>query len=519
MNVRRIRSFFFPLVGGSLALTACQKQEKVTRPNIIYILADDLGYAELGCYGQEKIETPNIDLLAANGMRFTQNYAGTAVSAPSRCITFTGLHSGHAYIRGNDEVGSRGNVWSHEAMLADSSLEGQRPLLEGTVTFPRLLQQIGYRTGIVGKWGLGYPGSEGTPNKMGFDFFYGYNCQRQAHTYYPPFLYRNERREYLPDNKLLIPGTKLDEDADPLDEKSYAKYTQKIYSCDLMYDEILKFVEESKDKPFFLAWTTPLPHVPLQAPERWVKHYVEKFGDEEPYLGNKGYFPCRYPRATYAAMISYWDEQIGGLVAKLKELGIYENTIIIFTSDNGPTFNGGSDSSWFDSAKPFKSEYPWGKASIREGGIRVPFIACWEGHIKPGSVSDHICASWDIMPTVCELAGYTDSIRTDGISIVPELLGKKQPKHEYLYWEYPEGGGSKAIRMGKWKGLILNIRKEGEDKMMLFDLEKDLREQKDVAAEYPEVIAQMRAKMNEAHEEPIIKRFEIKKKESDKKYK
>lgn len=246
MNVKRIQTFFFPLVGGSLALTACQKQEKVTRPNIIYILADDLGYAELGCYGQEKIETPNIDLLAANGMRFTQNYAGTAVSAPSRCITFTGLHSGHAYIRGNDEMGSRGNVWSHEAMLADSSLEGQRPLLEGTVTFPHLLQQIGYRTGIVGKWGLGYPGSEGTPNKMGFDFFYGYNCQRQAHTYYPPFLYRNERREYLTDNKLLIPGTKLDEDADPLDEKSYAKYTQKIYSCDLMYDEILKFVEKVK---------------------------------------------------------------------------------------------------------------------------------------------------------------------------------------------------------------------------------------------------------------------------------
>ena len=210
---------------------------------------------------------------------------------------------------------------------------------------------------------------------------------------------------------------------------------------------------------------------------------------------------------------SYWDEQIGGLVAKLKELGIYENTIIIFTSDNGPTFNGGSDSPWFDSAKPFKSEYPWGKASIREGGIRVPFIACWEGHIRPGSVSDHICASWDIMPTVCELAGYTESVRTDGISFVPELLGKEQPKHEYLYWEYPEGGGSKAIRMGKWKGLILNIRKEGEDKMMLFNLETDPREQQDVAADHPEIISQMRAKMNEAHEEPLIKRFEIKKKE------
>lgn len=499
-------------MAGGIMSVACDSQEKTSPPNIIYILADDLGYGELGCYGQEKIETPNIDRLAASGMRFTQNYSGTAVSAPSRCITFTGLHSGHAYIRGNDEMGGRGNVWSHEAMLADSTLEGQRPLAAGTVTFPRLLQKAGYRTGIIGKWGLGYPGSEGTPNKMGFDFFYGYNCQRQAHTYYPPFLYRNENREYLTDNKLLSPGTKLDKDADPTDVKSYAKYTQGTYSCDLMYEEVLKFVEGGKDKPFFLAWTTPLPHVPLQAPERWVKHYVEKFGDEEPYTGNQGYFPCRYPRATYAAMISYWDEQIGGLVAKLKELGIYENTIILFTSDNGPTFNGGTDSPWFDSAKPFKSERSWGKASIREGGIRVPFIAMWEGRIRPGSVSDHICASWDIMPTVCELAGYKEPFRTDGISFVPELLGKDQKEHEYLYWEYPEGGGSKAIRMGKWKGLILNIRKEGEEKMMLFNLDDDPREQQDVSDRYPEIVAQMREKMKEAHETPLVERFEIKKK-------
>ena len=478
------------------------------QPNIIYILADDLGYAELGCYGQKQIETPNIDKLAERGMRFTQNYAGTAVSAPSRCITFTGLHSGHAYIRGNDELAGRGNVWSHEAMLADSTLEGQRPLPAGTVTFPALLQQAGYTTGCIGKWGLGYPGSEGTPNKMGFDFFYGYNCQRQAHTYFPPFLYRNEAREYLP-NKILAPGTKLDEGADPADEKSYAKYYQEVYSCDLMYDEILSFVEQSKDEPFFLAWTTPLPHVPLQAPERWVKHYVDKFGPEEPYSGNKGYYPCRYPRATYAAMISYWDEQIGGLVDKLKELGIYENTVIVFTSDNGPTFNGGSDSPWFDSAHPFKSEAGWGKASIREGGIRVPMIVTWGDRIKAGSASSHVCASWDVMPTVCDLAGIETPKQADGISFVPELLGKKQKAHEYLYWEYPEGGGSKAVRMGKWKGLILNIKKEGEAGMMLFDLEKDPREQQDVAEQHPDIIARIRAIMKEAHTTPVIKQFDL----------
>lgn len=493
---------------GTCLLSGCTAEKKeITQPNIIYILADDMGYAELGCYGQEHIETPNIDALAENGMRFTQNYAGTAVSAPSRCITFTGLHSGHAYIRGNDEMPERGKVWSHEAMLRDSTLEGQRPLPAGTITIASMLKKAGYTTGCVGKWGLGYPTSESTPNKMGFDFFYGYNCQRQAHTYFPPFLWKNDQREYLP-NKLLVPGTKLDKGADPYDEKSYEKYKQKVYSCDRMYEEILDFVERSKDEPFFLAWTTPLPHVPLQAPDRWVKHYVDKFGTEEPYIGNKGYFPCRYPRATYAAMISYWDEQIGGLVQKLKDLGIYENTVIVFTSDNGPTFNGGSDSPFFDSAKPFKCELGWGKGSVREGGIRVPMIVSWDGKIKAGSTSDHICASWDVMPTVCELAGI-DAPKTDGISFVPELLGQEQQAHEYLYWEFPEDEGSKAIRMGKWKGLILNIKKEGESKMMLFNLEEDPREQNDVADQHPDIIQTMREKMKEAHEDPVIEGFSM----------
>ncbi len=480
--------------------------KKNQKPNIIYILADDLGYSELGCYGQKLIETPHVDQLAKDGMRFTQNYSGTAVSGPSRCITLTGLHSGHAYIRGNDEVSERGNVWSHEAMLKDAGLEGQHPLKEGTITIPKLLKDGGYKTACIGKWGLGYPGSVSTPNKVGFDFFYGYNCQRQAHTYYPPFLYRNEQREYL-ENKLLAPGTKLGPNDDPNDPASYAKYTQKQYSPDLMYREILNFVDDSKQDPFFLFWTTPIPHVPLQAPEKWVQYYVDKFGDEAPYDGKKGYFPCRYPRATYAAMVSYWDEQIGGLVKKLKELDLYDNTIIIFTSDNGPTFNGGSDSPFFDSAKPFKSEIKWGKASIREGGIRVPMIVAWGDKIKKSSVSNHVTASWDMLPTMCELAGV-NTPRTDGISLVPELTGKKQSKHEYMYWEYPEAGGSKAIRIDDWKGLILDIKK-GNDEMMLFDLSKDPREQINLAKDHPEIIKLMRKKMKEAHEDPEIVKFKM----------
>ena len=493
---------------GTVVVSCNERQIPPKQPNIIYILADDLGYADLGCYGQTKIETPNIDLLAQHGMRMMQYYAGSPVSAPTRCITLTGLHSGHSYIRGNDELPDRGDVWSHAAMLADASLEGQIPLPAGTITYPLLLQQAGYTTGCVGKWGLGYPGSEGAPNNMGFDFFYGYNCQRQAHTYYPPFLYRNEQREYLP-NELLPPGTWLDEGADPYDEQSYANYTQQVYSPDPMYDEILQFVESNKNKPFYLHWTTTLPHVALQAPERWVKYYVDKFGDEEPYISGQGYFPCRYPHATYAAMISYLDEQVGGLVAKLKALGLYENTVIIFTSDNGPSFAaGGYDPVWFDSAHPFKSEQGWGKGSVREGGIRVPMIISWHGKIKPNSQSNHICAAWDTMATICELA-HIDAPENDGISFVPALLGHQQTAHDYLYWEFPEGGGSKAIRMGKWKGVIQNIRRDGESDLVLFDLETDPREQHNLTAEHPDIQQTLREKMAEAHEEPLVSRFTL----------
>lgn len=489
---------------GLVATSALHAQNQ--KPNIIYILADDLGYADLGCYGQQKIETPNIDRLAREGIRFTQHYSGSPVSAPSRCVLLTGKHSGHAYIRGNDEMPERGNVWSHAAMLADSTLEGQRPLPAATVTIPKLLKKAGYTTAMIGKWGLGYPGSEGTPNKMGFDFFYGYNCQRQAHTYYPPFLYRNEHREYL-QNKLLFAHTPLDKGADLMLESSYDKFTQKQYAPDLLLKEILSFVDQQKTNPFLLMWTTTVPHVPLQAPQKWIDYYVKKFGDEKPYTGDSGYFPTRYPHATYAAMISYFDEQIGELVAELERLGIYDNTLIIFTSDNGPTFNGGADSPWFDSAHPFKSEQGWGKTSLREGGIRVPMIAVWSGKINLGTTTDHISAFWDVMPTFAQIAGVKDNV-SDGISFLPTLLGKKQKQHKYLYWEFPENEGSKAIRMGNWKGYIPNYKK-GDRKMELYDLSKDPREQKNIANEHPKIVKKLQKMMNEAHEKPSVAKFDM----------
>lgn len=495
---------------GTLPASGAQPKteaKKDKRPNIIYILADDLGRAELGSYGQQLIETPNLDALAKGGIRFTNHYSGTAVSAPSRCVLFTGLHTGHAYIRGNDEGAERGNVWDFAAASADSTLEGQRPVPANTIMIPKALKQGGYTTACIGKWGLGFPGSVSTPNKMGFDFFYGYNCQRQSHTYYPLFLYRNEAREYIP-NELVVPGTKLDKGADPKDVKSYAKYTQQTYTPDLMYNEILKFVQRSKEEPFALFWTTPVPHVPLQAPERWVQYYVDKFGDEEPYLGQKGYFPCRYPRATYAAMVSYWDEQIGGLIAELKKQGIYENTIIMFTSDNGPTFNGGSDSPWFDSAKPFKSEHRWGKGSLREGGIRTPLLVSWPKKIKKGSSSEVLSAFWDMMPTFCDIASVP-SPQTDGISLLPTLTGQPQKQqHDFLYWEYCEAGGEKAVRMGQWKGYVQSILK-GNREIELYNLELDPREQTNVARYHPEIVERIKEIMKKEHTDAELTQFNM----------
>jgi arylsulfatase len=475
----------------------------------VFILADDLGYGDLGCYGQEKIETPHLDRLRAEGMRFTSHYAGSPVCAPSRCVLLTGRHTGHACIRGNDEWSERGKVWDFQAMAAGPRLEGQRPLPAGTATLGRLLQSAGYATACVGKWGLGAPGTEGVPNRQGFDFFFGYNCQRQAHTYYPTHLYRNEARVPLR-NPLVAPGAKLAPGADPLDPASYARFTLTDYAPDLMFEEIRAFVSASRSRPFFLYWATPIPHVALQAPQRWVDRYVKKFGDEPPYDGSQGYFPHRHPHACYAAMVSYLDEQVGRLVAQLKELGLYENTLILFSSDNGPTFNGGADSPWFDSARPFRSERGWGKASLHEGGIRVPLLASWPGHIRPGSESDLPCAFWDHLPTLCEIAGVPAPADTDGISFAATLLGRPgQRAHDYLFWEYPEAGGHQAVRRGRWKAIRSGIRK-GRMTISLYDLESDPREERDVAAQHPDIVNQMELLLRDARTSPALDAFKLK---------
>ena len=496
------------LIAGVMFTPAMLMAADNKKPNIIYILADDLGYGDLGCYGQKLIETPNIDKLAANGMRFTQHYSGAPVCAPSRCVLLTGKHMGHSYIRGNDEWAERGKVWDYRAMLADSTLEGQRPLPENEITFPQLLKTAGYTTGIVGKWGLGAPNTNSTPLQKGFDFFYGYNCQRQAHTYYPVHLYKNNHRVYL-QNDTVEPTTKLAPGADPYNLKSYEKFTLKEYSCDLMFKEMTEFVRGNRNRPFFMFWATTIPHVPIQAPQRWVDYYVKKFGDEKPYLGEKSYFPHRYPHAGYAAMVSYLDEQVGSLVQQLKDLELYDNTLIMFTSDNGPTYNGGSDSPWFNSGGPFKSEFGWGKGFTHEGGFRVPMIASWPGQIKKGSVSNHISAFWDVLPTICEMSGITVPANTDGISFLPELKGQKQKAHNYLYWEFPETGGQQAVRMDKWKAIRQNIRK-GNLKLELYNLETDLQELTDVSAKYPEIVKKMEQIMIKEHVPAVQEIFKMK---------
>ncbi|MEN7550446.1 arylsulfatase [Rapidithrix thailandica] len=500
------------------SVTACtQKQQKeeaqttaATPPNIIYILADDMGYGELGCYGQSKIETPNIDKLAANGMKFTQHYSGAPVCAPARGVLLTGLHAGHAHIRGNDEWAERGDVWDFAKAVEDPNLEGQRPIPADTPTIGKLLQQSGYKTGVVGKWGLGAPLTDGIPNQRGFDFFFGYNCQRQAHTYYPKHLWKNQEKVLL-DNELVVPNAKLAKDADPYDSASYAKYNLTDYAPELMQKEVLNFIEANKEQPFFMYYATPIPHAPIQAPKRWVDYYVKKFGEEEPYLGNRGYFPHRNPKAGYAAMISYLDEQVGEIVAKLKELGLYENTLIVFTSDNGPTYNGGTESPWFNSGGPFKSEYGWGKGFLKEGGIRVPMIASWPGHIKAGTQTDHASAFYDILPTFCEITGTQAPDNTDGISFLPTLLGQKQTKsHDFLYWEFPAYGGQQAVRMGNWKGIRKNILdKKKEMEFELFDLSADIQEVNNLADQHPEIVEKILKIMEREHTPASIERFKM----------
>ena len=484
-----------------------------SRPNIVFIMADDLGYGELGSYGQNKIETPNIDALADNGMLFTQAYSGSPVCAPSRCVLLTGMHTGNAFLRSNDEMDDRGDVWSFEDMYNDSSLEGQIPMPTSVTTVAEKLKEAGYSTGAIGKWGLGGPDSVGHPNNQGFDYFYGYLCQRIAHTYYPTHLWQNEERILLK-NELIDPHkAQLPKELDSLNPASYAQYhDQPDYAPELMLNETLKFIEDQTHKPFFLYLPYTLPHVSLQAPKKWVDYYHEKFGDEPPYTSNStigSYVPVRYPRATYAAMISYLDEQVGAVVKKLKEKGLYDNTLIIFTSDNGPSDASRVDTEFFNSAGIFNEQYGWGKAYVHEGGIRVPFIAAWEGKIKKGVKNEDMIAFWDIMPTLCDVAGITPDKDLDGISMLPSLLGKEQKQHDFLYWEFPSHGGQQAVRMGKWKGLRMNLISDNSLDMELYNLENDPREENNVANEYPEIVKKIADIMKKEHSVPEVEAFRI----------
>ncbi|MDW3647280.1 MAG: arylsulfatase [Bacteroidia bacterium] len=498
---------YFSLLLIFIFFAACEQAptHDRSRPNIIYVLADDLGYNELGVYGQKYIETPNIDQLAKNGLRFSRHYSGSPVCAPSRCVLMTGKHTGHAHIRGNDEWASRGEVWNFAKAVEDPNLEGQRPIPNGTETVGSMLQKVGYKTAIVGKWGLGAPLTEGIPTKKGFDYFFGYNCQRQAHTLYPKHLWENEEKVWL-DNKLVPPRQKLAEGADPMQDSSYADYELKEYAPELMLDRALGFMDKNKEEPFFLYFASPLPHVPLQAPRKWVDHYRKKFGDEEPYIGDKGYFPCRYPKATYAAMISYLDEQVGAMVQKLKDIGQYENTLIIFSSDNGPTYVGGADTPFFESASPFSTEYGRAKGFVHEGGIRVPMIASWPGVISPNTQSNHPSSFYDVMPTLGEITGAPVPQDIDGQSFLPSLKGANQAAPEFLYWEFPAYKGQQALIMGKWKGIRKDMF-DGNLRLELYDLETDSTEQIDVAHLHLDVVAQMEQILKQEHVPAEIERF------------
>ena len=425
------------------------------KPNLIYIMVDDLGYGDLGSYGQQRIKTPALDKMAAEGVRFTDRYAGSTVCAPSRCVLMTGVHTGHSYVRGNQEVRPM----------------GQMPLPARTVTVARLLQQAGYATALIGKWGLGGPDSTGIPNKQGFDYFFGYLCQRHAHNYYPEFLFRNTERVSLEGNKV----------AKPRPDGAGVAVGRAQYSHDLCAAEALAFVERNKDKPFFLYLALTIPHANNEAGNR---------GMEVPSYGPYADVDWPEPQKGHAAMITRMDGDVGRLLSKLDELGLDERTLVLFTSDNGPHREGGNDPDFNDSNGPLRGI----KRDLYEGGIRVPLIARWPGRIKPGRVTDHVSAFWDFLPTACDLVGLEPPGNIDGISYLPTLLGEedRQQKHEYLYWEFK---GMQAVRMGNWKA----VRPSPSAQIELFDLGADPGETSNARDRHPDVARKIDKIMRTAH--------------------
>lgn len=462
------------LLGASVSLA----QERP--PNIVLIMADDLGYRELGCYGQEKIRTPHIDRLAAEGVRFMQAYSGSAVCAPSRCVLLTGKHAGHAVVRDNKEMGG----WGPEEP------EGQMALPDEEVTIAEVLRGSGYVSGVFGKWGLGGPGSEGHPLHQGFDHFYGYLCQRVAHNYYPTHLWRNHDVDVLHGNDYFKAHQRIGE-ALP-SEVGYQQFAGGDYAPSAIADEMLGFIRSNKDEPFFLYYASVIPHVALQAPQEFIDQYPREW-DETHYLGDRGYLPTPRPRATYAAMITYLDDVVGRIRAELEAQGIAENTLILFTSDNGTSYAGGVDMEFFGSLDGLRGR----KGDLFEGGIRVPLIAWMPGAIEGGRTSELPVASWDLFATIAHFAGADPFPKNHGVSVRPLLTGSGvQARHGWLYWEFPGYGGQQAVRMGQYKAIRRGMRR-GNDTIMVFDLEADPGEQRDIAAEHPDLVERFRRIMRD----------------------
>ena len=449
------------------------------KPNIIFILADDLGIGDVGAYGQQKIRTPNIDRIAAQGMRFTGFYSGQCVCAPSRCTLMTGLHTGHAVVRNN--------------LQRAPGDEGQVPMPPGTVTIPRLLRQAGYATAIVGKWGLGMPVDKSSPLDCGFDHHYGYLCQGVAHTYYPPYLWRDNMKEWLDGNP-------------PYDVsmRGIIPPTGKTYSADLIDQDGISWVRSHKDGPFFLYFASTVPHLSLQVPDDSLAEYKGKW-PETPFTNTKHYANCENPRATYSAMITRFDRDVGRLLDLLQELGIADNTLVFFSSDNGAVFPlAGTDPVFFGSTGGLRGY----KQDLYEGGIRTPFIARWPGKIKAGATTDHVSAFWDFLPTMAELTGAPAPEGTDGLSYLPTLLGQPgQKQHDFLYWEYYSQGGRLAVRMGDWKAVRNDLKKNPNSPFELYNLATDRTESHDVAAEHPELIAKAREIIAREHTPSLVKEW------------
>jgi arylsulfatase A len=469
-----LASFAFLAVYSFSLHTARALAAPAKPPNIVFIMADDLGYGELGCYGQKIIKTPNIDELAHNGLRFTDFHCGAPVCAPSRCVLMTGKHLGHAAIRNNRQVAK--NLFSEVSIKFGWDFPSQQPLPADEVTVAELLKSQGYATAAIGKWGLGMCGTSGDPNRHGFDLFYGFLDQVQPHNHYPKYLWRNDKKEPLPGNNATATG--------------------KTFAQDKLTEEAVKFLDSHKDGPFFLYLPFTIPHLSIQVPESSLAEY--KGIEETPYKHkSKGYFKHATPHAAYAAMISHMDRAVGTVMDELKKLGLTDNTLVVFTSDNGPAWDrlGGTDSAFFHSAGPLRAH----KGSAYEGGIREPFIACWPGKIAPGGESDFIGSFEDVLPTLCELAGAKTTSKIDGISIVPTLLGKdKQPDHKYLYWEFSGYDQQQAVRAGKWK-IIRSGVDAGDPPYELYDLSTDIGERSDVAKEHPEIVERLTKYAKEAH--------------------